>query len=161
MNAEIARNRYVLFTTFRKSGVAVKTAVWIAPLGVNEFGDNEACFTVGGESGKVKRLRNNANVTLQKCDVRGRVVASTPVVVATARVVTVPIANPSMWQCATSTRSNFECWNGQVPSRQRSSVSLLLTLQSLLRLTSRNACINASCFFSSDAVQFCNISLRK
>jgi hypothetical protein len=50
MNAEIARNRYVLFTTFRKSGVAVKTAVWIAP-----FGDNEACFTVGGESGKVKR----------------------------------------------------------------------------------------------------------
>ena len=88
MNAEIARNRYVLFTTFRKSGVAVKTAVWIAPLGVNEFGDNEACFTVGGESGKVKRLRNNANVTLQKCDVRGRVVASTPVVKATARVVT-------------------------------------------------------------------------
>ena len=57
-------------------------------LGVNEFGDNEACFTVGGESGKVKRLRNNANVTLQKCDVRGRVVASTPVVKATARVVT-------------------------------------------------------------------------
>lgn len=88
MNAEIARNRYVLFTTFRKSGVAVKTAVWIAPLGVNEFGDNEACFTVGGESGKVKRLRNNANVTLQKCDVRGRVVANTPVVKATARVVT-------------------------------------------------------------------------
>ena len=88
MNAEIARNRYVLFTTFCKSGVAVKTAVGFAPLGVNEFGDNEACFTVGGESGKVKRLRNNANVTLQKCDVRGRVVASTPVVKATARVVT-------------------------------------------------------------------------
>ena len=94
MNAEIARNRYVLFTTFRKSGVAVKTAVWIAPLGVNEFGDNEACFTVGGESGKVKRLRNNANVTLQKCDVRGRVVASTPVVKATARVVTGPDCEP-------------------------------------------------------------------
>ena len=88
MNAEVAHNRYVLFTTFRKSGVAVKTAVWIAPLGVNEFGDNEACFTVGGESGKVKRLRNNPNVTLQKCDVRGRVKAGTPVVEATARVVT-------------------------------------------------------------------------
>ena len=83
MNAEVAHNRYVLFTTFRKSGVAVKTPVWIAP-----FGDNEACFTVGGESGKVKRLRNNPNVTLQQCDVRGRVMAGTPVVEATARVVT-------------------------------------------------------------------------
>ena len=51
-------------------------------------------FTVGGESGKVKRLRNNPNVTLQKCDVRGRVVAGTPVVVATARVVTGPDCEP-------------------------------------------------------------------
>ena len=83
MNAEIAQHRYVLFSTFRKSGVAVKTAVWIAPLG-----DNEACFTVGGDSGKVKRLRNNPNATLQQCDVRGRVVAGTPIVEATARVVT-------------------------------------------------------------------------
>ena len=83
MNAEIAQHRYVLFSTFRKSGVAVKTAVWIAPLG-----DNEACFTVGGDSGKVKRLRNNPNATLQQCDVRGRVVAGTPVIEATARVVT-------------------------------------------------------------------------
>ena len=83
MNAEIANNRYVLFSTFRKTGVAVKTAVWIAPLG-----DNQACFTVGGGSGKVKRLRNNPNATLQQCDVRGRVVAGTPVIEATARVVT-------------------------------------------------------------------------
>jgi len=83
MNAEIAHNRYVLFSTFRKTGVAVKTAVWIAP-----FGDNQACFTVGGDSGKVKRLRNNPNATLQQCDVRGRVIAGTPVIEATARVVT-------------------------------------------------------------------------
>jgi PPOX class probable F420-dependent enzyme len=83
MNAEIAHNRYVLFSTFRKTGVAVKTPVWIAP-----FGDNQACFTVGGDSGKVKRLRNNPNATLQQCDVRGRVVAGTPVIEATARVVT-------------------------------------------------------------------------
>jgi PPOX class probable F420-dependent enzyme len=83
MNAEIAQHRYVLFSTFRKSGVAVKTAVWIAPLG-----DNEACFTVGGDSGKVKRLRNNPIATLQQCDIRGRVVAGTPVIEATARVVT-------------------------------------------------------------------------
>ena len=83
MNTEIANNRYVLFSTFRKTGVAVKTAVWIAP-----FGNNEACFTVSGDSGKVKRLRNNPNATLQQCDVRGRVVAGTPVIEATARVVT-------------------------------------------------------------------------
>lgn len=57
--------------------------MWIAP-----FGNNEACFTVSGDSGKVKRLRNNPNATLQQCDVRGRVVAGTPIVEATARVVT-------------------------------------------------------------------------
>lgn len=80
---EIAHNRYVLFSSFRKSGEAVGTAVWIAPLG-----DNQACFTTGGDSGKVKRLRNNSRVTLQKCDVRGRVEAGSPVVEATAHVVT-------------------------------------------------------------------------
>lgn len=88
MNAEIANNRYVLFSTFRKNGEAVKTAVWIAPYGVNELGNHQACFTTGGTSGKVKRINNNPNVTLQQCDVRGRVVAGTPVIEATARVVT-------------------------------------------------------------------------
>lgn len=81
--AIMSQHRYVLFSTFRKDGTAVGTAVWIAP-----FGTNQACFTTGGNSGKVKRLRNNSQITLQQCDVRGRVTAGSPIIQATARVVT-------------------------------------------------------------------------
>lgn len=79
----IANERYVLFTTFKRDGNPVNTAVWIAP-----FGAGQACFTTGGDSAKVKRLRNNPRVTLQKCDYKGRTEPGTPVVEATARVVT-------------------------------------------------------------------------
>ena len=79
----IANERYVLFTTFKRDGSAVGTAVWIAP-----FGNGQACFTTGGDSAKVKRLRNNPRVTLQKCDYKGRVAPGSPVIEATARVVT-------------------------------------------------------------------------
>ena len=79
----IASERYVLFTTFKRDGSAVGTAVWIAPMG-----DGRACFTTGGDSAKVKRLRNNPRVTLQKCDYKGRVAPGSPVIEATARVVT-------------------------------------------------------------------------
>ena len=79
----IASERYVLFTTFKRDGSAVGTTVWIAP-----FGNGQACFTTGGDSAKVKRLRNNPRVTLQKCDYKGRVAPGSPVIEATARVVT-------------------------------------------------------------------------
>ena len=82
-NSSIANERYVLFTTFKRDGSAVGTAVWIAP-----FGNGQACFTTGGDSAKVKRLRNNPRVTLQKCDYKGRVAPGSPVIEATARVVT-------------------------------------------------------------------------
>lgn len=82
-NSSIANERYVLFTTFKRDGSAVGTAVWIAP-----YETGRACFTTGGDSAKVKRLRNDARVTLQKCDYKGRVVPGAPVIEATARVVT-------------------------------------------------------------------------
>ena len=79
----IANERYVLFTSFKRDGTGVGTAVWIAPLSANS-----ACFTTGGDSAKVKRLRNNPRVTLQVCDIKGRTKPGTPVIEATARVVT-------------------------------------------------------------------------
>jgi PPOX class probable F420-dependent enzyme len=82
-NSSIANERYVLFTTFKRDGSAVGTAVWIAP-----FETGRACFTTGGDSAKVKRLRNNSRVTLQACDYKGRTKPDTPVIEATARVVT-------------------------------------------------------------------------
>ena len=83
MNAsELATERYVLLTTFRKNGQAVATAVWIAALADGSLG-----FTTGGDSGKVKRIRNSPRVLLQPCDVRGRVATGSTATEATARVV--------------------------------------------------------------------------
>ena len=78
----IADHRYVSFTTYRRNGDAVSSAVWIAPLS-----DGRAAFTTDPTSGKVKRLRNNASVTLVPCDVRGKVEPGTSAVTGTATIV--------------------------------------------------------------------------
>ena len=85
----IADETYVLFTSFRKNGEGVGTAVWIAGLP-----DGTAGFTTEFDSGKVKRVRNNPRVTLQPCDVRGRVKEGSAVVEATADVLVGDAAKP-------------------------------------------------------------------
>jgi len=85
----ITDETYVLLTTFRKSGEGVGTAVWIAALT-----DGIAGFTTEENSGKVKRIRNNPDVTLQPCDMRGRVRAGAEVVHATAEVLVGTDARP-------------------------------------------------------------------
>lgn len=80
---EIADRKYVSFITYRRTGAAVETPVWIAPLG-----DGTAGFTTEATSGKAKRLAHTPAVTLQPCDVRGRLTPGTQPVAATARVVT-------------------------------------------------------------------------
>ena len=81
MPMAITDETYVLLTTFRKSGEGVGTAVWIVALP-----DGFCGFTTEADSGKVKRIRNNAEVTLQPCDMRGRVREGSEVVRATAEV---------------------------------------------------------------------------
>ncbi len=78
--SDIAQSEFVLLTTFRKTGVAVGTPVWIAPDG------DDLLVTTGGTSGKVKRLRHTARVTLTPCDARGKVADGAPTVEATAVV---------------------------------------------------------------------------
>jgi len=78
---DIVDAKYVLLTTFRKNGDAVGTPVWIVALP-----DGTGGFTTEATSGKVKRIRNNPNVTLQPCSVRGSVVVGSAVVSATAEV---------------------------------------------------------------------------
>lgn len=86
---DIASHRYVSITTRKRDGSTVSSPVWIAPLG-----DGTAGFTTGSDSGKVKRIRNFADVTLRPCDARGRVAAGAPEVRATASVVEGPDAKP-------------------------------------------------------------------
>ena len=85
----ITDEKYVLLTTFRKNGDGVGTPVWIVSLS-----DGTAGFTTEVDSGKVKRIRNNPSVTLQACNLRGKVTADSAVVTATADVLLGADARP-------------------------------------------------------------------
>ena len=77
----ITDDKFVLLTTFRKNGDAVPTPVWLAALPGGGAG-----FTTEEASGKVKRIRNNSQVTLQPCSMRGSVKQGSEVLTATAEV---------------------------------------------------------------------------
>ncbi|SCL38140.1 hypothetical protein GA0074692_4911 [Micromonospora pallida] len=62
---DLAAEKYVLLTTYRRDGRAVPTPVWAV-----RDGDALALWTVA-DSGKVKRIRRNPMVTVAPCDVRG------------------------------------------------------------------------------------------
>lgn len=76
----LADERFVSLTTFRRSGEAVSTPVWIGA-----DGDHLVVYTPAG-SGKVKRLRHTARVELRPCDRRGRVADGAPTVAGTATI---------------------------------------------------------------------------
>jgi len=76
--AELNKARFVSLTTFRKTGVAVSTPVWIA-----QDGDDLVVTTPVG-AGKLKRLRNNPLVEMRPCSRMGKVADGAPVVTAAA-----------------------------------------------------------------------------
>ena len=78
----LGEERFVSLTTFRKTGEAVSTPVWIA-----RDGDALVVTTPAG-SGKVKRLRNSPRVALRPCDRMGRVTEGALPVFALAEIVT-------------------------------------------------------------------------
>ena len=70
MNNDFELKKYISLVTFRNSGERVPTAVWFA-----KFGDSANTYGVITETnaGKVKRIRNNANIEVQVCDIKGGV----------------------------------------------------------------------------------------
>jgi PPOX class probable F420-dependent enzyme len=75
---EIQGRKYVSLTTFRKNGAAVSTPVW--------FGDDDDKLYVKtrSDSGKYKRIRNNPQVRVAPCTMRGKIIG--PEFTATARI---------------------------------------------------------------------------
>jgi hypothetical protein len=63
----IQGQKYICLTTFRKTGVGVPTPVW--------FGvDNEKLYVMTRSTmGKTKRIRNNPQVKVAPCTIRGKV----------------------------------------------------------------------------------------
>jgi PPOX class probable F420-dependent enzyme len=65
--AEIRGQRYISLATFRKNGAAVYTPIWFA-----EY-DDKLYFMTNSKLGKVKRLRNNPQVKIAPCTIRGKI----------------------------------------------------------------------------------------
>jgi uncharacterized protein len=73
--------KYLRLTTFRRDGTPVATPVWFVQEG------DRLLVRTGGDSGKVKRIRNNASVTVADASATGR--AKTPPIPARAEVLAV------------------------------------------------------------------------
>jgi len=76
--AEIHGQRYISLATFRKTGVPVYTPVWFAEE------DGKLYIMTSGKMGKTKRIRNNPQVRIAPCTMRGRITG--PEFPATARI---------------------------------------------------------------------------
>jgi len=77
----ITDEKYVSLTTFRRDGTPKPAPVWIA-----DFGDGTVGCTTSSSSYKVKRLANNADVTIQPCNSKGVVTKGSEVISGTAEV---------------------------------------------------------------------------
>lgn len=78
--ASLRRERYIVLTTFRKSGEGVGTAVWFADVAGKLY------VYTGGNTGKAKRIRNNPRVTVAPGTIRGAVTG--PAIEGRARILT-------------------------------------------------------------------------
>ncbi len=65
MSDDLSKQKYINLITFRKSGTGVKTPVWFVQDGGSIFVRTVA------DSGKVKRVRNNAQVNIAACKADG------------------------------------------------------------------------------------------
>jgi PPOX class probable F420-dependent enzyme len=76
--AEIHGQRYISLATFRKNGVPVYTPIWFAE------DNSKLYFMTNSKLGKVKRIRNNPQVKIAPCTMRGKITG--PEFPATVRV---------------------------------------------------------------------------
>lgn len=74
----IRGQKYISLVTFRKTGVKVATPVWFGE------GDGKLYVMTISTMGKSKRLRNNPQVTVASCTMRGKVTG--PEIAALARI---------------------------------------------------------------------------
>jgi uncharacterized protein len=76
--SSIRGQNYISLATFRKSGAKIATPVWFG-----EEGDKLYVMT-RSDMGKTKRIRNNPQVTVAPCTIRGKLTG--PELAASARI---------------------------------------------------------------------------
>ena len=69
----LVRAQFISFTTYRTSGEAVATPVWFSIISKPDT----ISIETGAQTGKVKRIRKTARVTLASCTVLGRIAGET------------------------------------------------------------------------------------
>ena len=79
--SELAAERFVLLTTFRRSGEPVNTPVWIAS------DADGPMVTTPKKSGKVRRLRHSERIELRPCNRMGKIDDQVDATPATATIV--------------------------------------------------------------------------
>jgi PPOX class probable F420-dependent enzyme len=97
----IRGQKYIALTTFRKNGTAVATPVW--------FGEDADRLYVMTRSdmGKTKRIRNNPQVRVAPCTIRGKVTG--PEFAAVARIL------PPEEQTRARQEINRKYWAARLP----------------------------------------------
>ena len=78
----LADEKYVSFTTYRRTGEPVATPVWVVPVSDGRIG-----FWTAMGTGKTRRLTHTDRVAVQPCDRRGRVDGTGAAVAGTAEMV--------------------------------------------------------------------------
>lgn len=63
--ADLEKHRYINLETYKKSGQPVQTPVWFT------IHDNQIFVTTTKNTGKVKRIKNNQDVKIMPCGMRG------------------------------------------------------------------------------------------
>lgn len=79
---DLANEKCIALTTYRKSGEAVTTPVWVNPVSDGRLG-----FWTAMGSGKTKRMANNPQVTVQACSYSGKPKPGSTPVAGTAEMV--------------------------------------------------------------------------
>ena len=64
---EIESQKYISIETYRKDGTPVKTPVWFV------VRNNEIYIVTRDQTGKIKRLRNNQEVKIATCTIKGKI----------------------------------------------------------------------------------------
>jgi len=65
--SQLSNFKYINIETCKKNGSVVRTPVWFI------IYQDIIFFRTDAKSGKVKRIRNNPNVRIAPCDIRGKV----------------------------------------------------------------------------------------
>jgi len=97
----IQGQKYISLTTFRKNGAGVATPVWFGEV------DGKLYVMTRSDMGKTKRIRNNAQVKVAPCTVRGKVTGAE--FAATARIL------PAAEHARARKAINRKYWLARIP----------------------------------------------